>query len=68
MSQAQYENWFGGTALTRAKHEGLVRNALIHLFETNRSEALKIATERQHDTNPVIKETCAQIIHSQLSV
>ncbi len=32
MSEQQYERWFGGTALTRAKREGLVRNALYHLY------------------------------------
>lgn len=33
MSQASYEAWFGGTAMTRAKKAGLQRNALIALFE-----------------------------------
>ncbi|MES2614377.1 MAG: tRNA epoxyqueuosine(34) reductase QueG, partial [Bdellovibrionota bacterium] len=32
MTQKQYELWFGGTAATRAKYEGLVRNALYHLY------------------------------------
>jgi epoxyqueuosine reductase len=32
MTERQYEEWFGGTSLTRAKYEGLVRNALYHLY------------------------------------
>lgn len=32
MSQSEYENYFAGTALTRAKRGGLMRNALLALF------------------------------------
>lgn len=31
MSQSQYESWFGGIAMTRAKKDGLRRNALLAL-------------------------------------
>ena len=34
MSPLQYEQWFAGTAATRAKYQGLVRNALYHLYAT----------------------------------
>lgn len=34
MSQKDYELWFGGTSLTRAKCDGLVRNAIYFLFAT----------------------------------
>lgn len=36
MSQGEYEAWFGGTPLTRAKRAGLMRNALIALHETDK--------------------------------
>lgn len=48
MSQHEYEKWFGGTAMTRAKREGLRRNALIALWATKDSrlgEALRICFE-----------------------
>ncbi len=32
MTQRQYEQYFGGTALTRAKRAGLMRNALIAMY------------------------------------
>lgn len=32
MSQTEYEKWFGGSAMTRAKYAGLVRNALYSLY------------------------------------
>lgn len=38
MNEQQYERWFGGTSLTRAKHEGLVRNAIYHLYATKNPE------------------------------
>lgn len=37
MTQLEYENWFGGSAMTRAKRAGLRRNALIALAVTNRA-------------------------------
>jgi len=35
MDQSDYESWFGGTPMTRAKINGLKRNALIYLIVTN---------------------------------
>ena len=32
MTQREYEQYFGGTALTRAKRAGLMRNALIAMY------------------------------------
>jgi epoxyqueuosine reductase len=45
MTTRQYEEWFGGSSLTRAKYEGLVRNALYHLYAT-KSESLDVAISR----------------------
>lgn len=62
MDQKQYEEWFGGTPLTRAKISGLKRNALINLVVTNHpklAEALSIIS-RQSPPD-VLKETVAQI-------
>jgi hypothetical protein len=45
MTTRQYEEWFGGTSLTRAKYEGLVRNALYNLYAT-KSDSLDHAISR----------------------
>ncbi len=54
MDEAFYQRCFGGTAMTRAKRNGLRRNALIALFVTGHprmSEALEMAS--QDPTEPV---------------
>jgi epoxyqueuosine reductase len=61
MSQAQYEVWFGGTPLTRAKRSGLRRNALIAMRIVNDprlEEALAHITE---DGGAPLEETRVQI-------
>jgi epoxyqueuosine reductase len=61
MSQANYEEFFGGTPLTRAKRNGLRRNALIAMTVTENSrldEALGLARK---DNESPIKETLEQI-------
>lgn len=61
MSQADYEKHFGGTPTTRAKREGLRRNALIAMAMTEDpklEEALKLA--REDGTTP-LPETADQI-------
>ena len=45
MSQSEYEAWFGGTAMTRAKRPGLRRNALVALAMTD-PEAFRRVRER----------------------
>jgi epoxyqueuosine reductase len=40
MSRAQYESWFGGLPLTRAKYPGLVRNALYGLYASGDAPGL----------------------------
>ncbi len=57
-----YERLFGGTPMTRAKREGLIRNALIAMTVTKDArldEALRLVDGRE--TAPVLKGTLAQI-------
>lgn len=41
MSQSQYESWFGGIAMTRAKKDGLRRNALLAMAAASPSPAAR---------------------------
>ncbi|MFW7378108.1 MAG: tRNA epoxyqueuosine(34) reductase QueG [Oligoflexus sp.] len=59
MSQADYEAWFGGTPLTRAKRSGLRRNALIAMTVTH-DPRLEAALELLGDEG-VLLETAKQI-------
>lgn len=61
MNEAQYEKYFGGTALTRAKRNGLRRNALIAMAvnkDPRLKEAIKLA---EGDSESPIFETLDQI-------
>ena len=61
MNEAQYEKYFGGTALTRAKRNGLRRNALIAMA-VNKDPRLKEAIElSEKDSESPILETLDQI-------
>jgi epoxyqueuosine reductase len=63
MTRKQYELWFGGSAITRVKYEGLVRNAFYHLYATN-DENLYFcleARENMQDEEGLIQKTCEQI-------
>ena len=61
MSQQNYEEWFGGTAMTRAKYSGLVRNALYHLYAIQSPELLSVLTARTADPELLIAKTVAQL-------
>lgn len=62
MDQAAYERFFGGTPLTRAKREGLVRNALIAMTVTRDPQlAAAVAHCRAQPAAPVVTETLDQI-------
>lgn len=62
MDQATYERIFGGTPATRAKREGLMRNALIAMTVTNDSRLLNaLAHVAANETAPVLKRTVEQV-------
>jgi epoxyqueuosine reductase len=63
MDQKDYEFMFGGTPLTRAKKEGLIRNALIAMFVTNHAklqEALHFLSASEN-LDPSVAGTIEQI-------
>ena len=62
MGQQQYEQWFGGTPVTRAKIDGLRRNALI-VMVTNRHPDLEstLSWIRNGSSPKLVIDTAAQI-------
>jgi epoxyqueuosine reductase len=61
MSPSQYETWFGGSAMTRAKYGGLVRNALYALHALNDQEIERLLETRSTDSDLLIRSTVAHI-------
>lgn len=61
MSQQRYESWLGGTPLTRAKREGLRRNALIALAVTRDDRLQKASESIVEEDGAVLQETLKQI-------
>jgi epoxyqueuosine reductase len=63
MDQSQYERYFGGTPMTRAKREGLQRNAVIALTVTGDARLEQIVSElnARADTQQVVRDTIKQI-------
>ena len=61
MSQAQYEQYFGGTPLTRAKRAGLRRNALIALAVTGSDQLESALKQAESESDSVLLATAAQI-------
>jgi epoxyqueuosine reductase len=62
MTQLQYEQWFGGTAMTRAKYAGLVRNALYSLHASHHPQLNAVLLQRQQDPHPLIQATVSQLL------
>lgn len=65
MSQQEYESWFGGSPVTRAKISGLKRNALIAMVVTkdnNLEEAIRYAQASSHE---ILIKTLSQIKNYQ---
>lgn len=61
MSRREYEAWFGGTAVTRAKYAGLIRNALYHLYAMG-DERLGDALEHGNTSEePLVRAVVEQI-------
>jgi len=69
MSQLQYEQWFGGTPLTRAKRSGLMRNALIAMYVTQNPDLQKAVTTLTHsiETPEVVQQTLKQLDNNPLN-
>lgn len=62
MQPADYERWFGGTPMTRAKRSGLMRNALIALTVTKDPQLEAVMAELAGQVNdPVVQDTLQQI-------
>lgn len=61
MSQTQYEAWFGGTPLTRAKISGLKRNALIALVVSQDPRLEEALARLREEALPLVLATIAQI-------
>jgi epoxyqueuosine reductase len=54
-----HESRFAGTALTRPRRQGLLRNALIVAANTGDAAALDAAAGRLQDADPVVRSTAA---------
>jgi epoxyqueuosine reductase len=61
MDQAFYEKHFGGTPLTRAKKEGLIRNALINMHVTKHPRLLEAMAFLNTYDNTMIQQTLEAI-------
>lgn len=61
MTQAEYEAYFGGTPLTRAKRGGLRRNALIAMAVTRHPGLERALARVPMDNEPVLEATVSQI-------
>lgn len=61
MSQDDYERWFGGTPMTRAKREGLRRNALIAMTVTGDARLDEALARTESEPVPPLDETLRQI-------
>ncbi|MFK7824228.1 MAG: tRNA epoxyqueuosine(34) reductase QueG [Oligoflexales bacterium] len=61
MNQQEYEQWFGGTPMTRAKKDGLRRNALISMVVREDDALLETLKILKEDTSPLISATLEQI-------
>jgi epoxyqueuosine reductase len=57
MTQGDYERMFGGTPMTRAKRDGLRRNAIIALAVRGDSRLKPLLENLHTDPNPVIRAT-----------
>jgi epoxyqueuosine reductase len=60
MDQAFYEATFGGTPMTRAKRQGLRRNALIALTVRGDSRVPKLLEQLKDDADQVVAQTAEQ--------
>jgi epoxyqueuosine reductase len=66
MDQKNYEIYFGGTPMTRAKRNGLRRNALIALYVTGDPRLEEALLQVEKDGGYPLEETVAQIRKNQI--
>ena len=62
MNEVDYQSWFGGTPMTRAKRQGLRRNALIALTMTDVERALPIVKQCLKDEDLVVRNTAQELL------
>lgn len=60
MNQNQYETWFGGTPLTRAKIWGLKRNAFIHMVVCEHPRVREVKEHFENSGNEMLMQTATQ--------
>lgn len=63
MSQTEYEQWFGGSPMTRAKRQGLRRNALIAMWALKDSQLEETLKSTLQDEDKIIAKTSLQILN-----
>lgn len=61
MDQEEYVQWFGGTPMTRAKRDGLQRNALIAMTVRRDAKLPSVLEKLQNTNSELLKATIAQI-------
>lgn len=61
MSFEQYLQWFSGSAATRARYEGLVRNALYHLYARKDPDLIKIISQHFQNSSVILTPVLEQI-------
>jgi epoxyqueuosine reductase QueG len=62
MDQSTYEQFFGGTPMTRAKREGLQRNALIAMAVTSDSHLANVLAHARSSEFEVVRRTAEAIM------
>lgn len=61
MTEEEYRTWFGGTAMTRAKREGLSRNALIAMWASQDLRLQRAIDFADRSESLVLRETAAMM-------
>jgi epoxyqueuosine reductase len=61
LTRDQYETWFGGMAMTRAKYSGLIRNALYFLYANGDPDLPSLLLQRKNDAEPLVARTVRQL-------
>ncbi len=62
MTELEYQKWFGGMAMTRARYQGLVRNALCHLYAIKSENLARILENLKDSPYTLIKKTVHQLL------